>query len=1389
MKSASCLTLLLVLPISVLLCQHKTWESLTIDDGLSQGMIYDIIQTRDGFLWIATKDGLNRYDGYNFKVWTNNTANPFSLPDNTITALFEDSRGLLWIGSENKRVQLFDRKTNRFHYINLPVIYNKGNLVSYDVLCILEDKRGYIWMANRGGGVFRLQIPDAWAKALPDTPDLSHLAQLVTVPIPPAQLSEPGAIEEYRALLAAKDGSIWIGTSQNLYRVDARSLAVTKIQKPPGLPRETWSLVQPPAGDIWGACSTGVFRHRKGAFSYFSFPLDRVSHDTYPAFSVGKDGQVWVIFETQLFQISETGELNPQKPDYVLDRASNVLLQDNEDNVWIGTLGYGLRKVILRKALFNPMLEGISVWGVWKNKDGRLLCKLFNKIVPYDFEAGKLSEESAFPDALPQQNDLLFEPDGAHWLLGGLREGTVNESELRHYRADGTLVKSYDITALGRNTYSRLMRARDGAIWLSGGYGRLMRLDPRTGRQSFFDFGALFGENQETLTTIALAQDGRGDIWVGTQYGLVKGTLAGEKMNFELIKAAGQNDKTPNNNSIACIFPDPEKPAEVLWIGTKGGGINRLDLETETFSYITTEQGLPNDVVYGILYDNSGHFWCSTNRGLVKMRMEGGRPVSITPFTAGDGLQSNEFNTQAFFKAPSGELLFGGVNGINRFLPEKLQFSDQPPQVYITGLKVNNLPSSSFEAGADRQQGRCRIELGYAENNLSIEFAAMDFTAPGKNQYRYQLLPIEKGWSPARTDRFAHFTHLAPGRYVFRVQGSNSVGVWNETPVEMEIVINPPWWRSNIACLLYVLALAGIVWQLWRFQVGRVKMREQLAFEHRETERVKALEQLKTNFFSNVTHEFRTPLSLILEPARRILADAADTEIRTNAAHIETNSLRLLDLVNQLLDLAKLEDGSMKVELRRGDFAEAVRETYQSFLPLAEKRGVELSLSIAADVSYLDFDAQKVELILNNLLSNALKFTPEGGKVSVEVRRNSVRTPVLPAVSRNSVAASVLLPAGRSGVPAPVLPDSGTPSLLVSVSDTGIGIPAAELDKIFDRFYQADGAHTHAGEGTGIGLALSRELAQLMGGTIIATSEQGKGSTFTFRLPFTAAFPAQVRDTTEVAAAKAPKIELESPSYQRDSELPVALVIEDNPDLRSFIRQSIEAYWQVVETSNGREGVERAVELIPDLVISDLMMPVKDGYEVCEELKNNELTAHIPIILLTARANMDAKLKGLRTGADDYLTKPFNTEELLARMENLLQLRRRLRERFSNSTLSDTAADAGEEQSFLSPPDQEFLRRFTLLIEENLADEKIGVEEFAQKMFVSRSQLHRKLKAIADQNVTDFIRSYRLERAMQMLKDGEGMVNEVASRVGFGNEKYFSTAFKDKFGVSPSRVR
>ena len=593
------------------------------------------------------------------------------------------------------------------------------------------------------------------------------------------------------------------------------------------------------------------------------------------------------------------------------------------------------------------------------------------------------------------------------------------------------------------------------------------------------------------------------------------------------------------------------------------------------------------------------------------------------------------------------------------------------------------------------------------------------------------------------------------------------------------------------------------------------QLRMNLAAE--EAQRLSELDRMKTNFFSNITHEFRTPLTLMIEPLRRVLPKIKDPEVLENVQLAEKNSRQLLGLVNQLLDMAKIESGQMGLDLRRGDIGATVRGVFERFLPLAEKRGIQLVLSkLPADLPEFDFDTGKVELILNNLISNALKFTPNGGKVRLTI--DDLRFTIGDGGLASKVGENPT--SDPSKVAKDTKPNIGNPEIrplqgdkkseiAIRVSDTGIGIPPDQLDKIFDRFYQVDSSHTRAGEGTGIGLALSKELAELMGGRILVESEVGKGSQFTFVVPTVGATLAVALDAVALDAidpdmatpiktaqneGSTPTKTTFPPTSTRTvpSEAPIVLLVEDNVELRNFIKRSIGETWQVVEASDGEEGLKKALDLVPDLVVSDVMMPRKDGLTLLDELKANELTAHIPVVLLTAKSAIESKLKGLRHGADDYLTKPFSTEELLARMENLVENRRRLREIYGhpgiNLSAAISGASGGTSAEFLSGPDREFLQKFMLVLEQHLADETLGVEDFAQKMFISRVQLHRKLKALTDRSATDFIRDYRLECAFTMLKNREGRVGEIALRVGFSNEKYFSTAFKEKYGVSPSQV-
>lgn len=1324
------LVILLLFSSCILKAQGIIAEKITIDHGLSQGMIYDLMQTRDGFLWVATKDGLNRYDGYNFKVFSNNPFDSYSLAENEVTSLFEDSRGWLWIGLKSKGVDVYHSKTGRFHHFTIAPDKLLDNGVS-DVVRFVETADGAIWLATMNGQLFRITPPAEWIARFPEDPSLLELSPLENIPL---DFQKNQAVHDLALL---PDGDVLVASTMNLHAVSPKNKRVKKLYEDL-LPSEFHRFAI--SGDvIWLANNTELWRIAGGKAEVFPIPASLNLKRKVLA-PCTKD-RVWFFINEKIWELHRNETINFNQPDFQLDYFASRCIVDKTGNLWLGTNGYGLRKITPLQSIFRLAAAGYTINGIWAGQ-GRYFARHHYEIRPFNPQTGVLSNEIAFKDAPNRLINLVLEPNGDIWLLC-TKEDEEHLARIRKYKAGRfDAFEQEFIFPLPLSLSDPVLRSADGGqLWIAGNRCKLARFDTRTGQVSYADFGHLFGERVNAVRAAAIAQDGKGVLWIGTQMGLVKCIPNSGAFQFTLYQADPNNRQGLNNNSIACILPDPSDPAGTLWIGTKGGGINLMSTQNGRCRHITTANGLINNVIYGILPGGQqAEFWCSSNRGLARLLKQQDGRWRVSTYTASIGLQGNEFNTNAYCKNDNGELLFGGVNGLNRFFPNDILVNTTPPPVVVVGLEINHQTAILNEPVETLRT----LRLPYSQNNLSFEFAALDFTDPSKNRYRYRLAGLEPDWVQLRNQRFAHFNHLEPGSYKLLLQGSNGDGAWQDaTPID--VIILPPWWRSKIAYLCYVLLLAWGIRRAYLFQIRRIKMREQLAFEHRENQRVRALEQLKTNFFNNITHEFRTPLTLMLEPLRQVLPELKDPRHIEKVKLAEKNSRKLLALVNQLLDMAKLESGNMGLNLKRGNLAVFIREIFETFLPLAEKKNITLTLSDrSTNIPEFEFDADKTGVVVSNLISNALKFTPSGGRVSLAL-------------------------------------ESRHPGFVeVVVKDTGPGIPAEEQDRIFDRFYQVDGSHTRQEEGTGIGLALSREFARLMNGDIKVRSTPGNGAVFVFTLPMNA-------ETTPPATASSDDPEEAGIFLQNkhpdENTSGVVLIVEDNTDLRHFIRSAIEDHWTVVEASDGEEGVKKAISLIPDLIISDLMMPRKDGYALCDELKRHELTAHIPIILLTAKAAMDAKLKGLRFGADDYLSKPFHTAELIARIDNLIETRRKLRELWSGGQSPGVAGEAA-----LSDPDMAFIRKFSLVISRHLSDETLGVEEFATKMQISRVQLHRKLKALTGQSATDFIRDYRLERAYAMLKNKEGAVNEIASKVGFSNEKYFSTVFKDKFGIPPSKV-
>ncbi|RPH90521.1 MAG: response regulator, partial [Calditrichaeota bacterium] len=658
------------------------------------------------------------------------------------------------------------------------------------------------------------------------------------------------------------------------------------------------------------------------------------------------------------------------------------------------------------------------------------------------------------------------------------------------------------------------------------------------------------------------------------------------------------------------------------------------------------------------------------------------------------------------------------------------------------------------------------IILAHDQDVFSFEFAALDFTHPEQNKYAYKMEGIDPDW--VYTDasrRFATYTRLSSGHYTFRVKGANNDGVWNETGTAVRITIIPPWWLTLWAYFIYGFVILAILISTWRLQLKRVHIRHELTMQRLESQKLHEMDSLKSRFFANISHEFRTPLTLILGPLSSMIEKIDDYAIKQELDMMQRNARRLQRLINQLLDLSKIEAGKMTLLARYENVVVLLNRIVQSFESQLKMKGIDLQFNAQPKTIFAYVDVEKMENIFYNLLSNAVKFTPTGGSIRI-----------------NEAVANDLHLSGEH---------SGDQVLQITVSDTGIGIPPDRLDKIFDRFYQVDDSHTRAFEGSGIGLALTKELVGLHRGKISVQSELKKGTVFTVFLPLGKEHlkPEEiisekfVQDSDDELSAVEPCLlgERKDKIKSHDRTLPIILLIEDNWDMRLYMRDCLVDNYQMLEAGDGEEGKQNAVDRIPDLIICDVMMPKMDGFELCRLLKSDERTSHIPIILLTARASLESKIKGLELGADDYLIKPFEAKELRVRVKNLIALRQRLRERFSRAVLLQPDDIA------VTPMDLKFVKRLLEVLEQNMGDDDFNVSQLSRRVGLSRMQLHRKLHALTGQSTTDFIRRFRLQRAAVLLRQGGGSVTEVAFGVGFKSLSYFTSSFRRQFGELPSK--
>ena len=1420
------------------------FERIPSELGLSQNFVGAIMQDRKGFLWIGTRDGLNRFDGYQFTVYRHDPFDSTSLSENYITTLLEDRAGRIWVGTFGGGLNLFEREREIFHR-SLPDSANPNSLSHERITAMVEDQSGTIWIGTHGGGVTRLALPQA-AKTLAG----AIYTRFMQEPENPDNLILNLALDQNNLL--------WVATPRAIYQLAVDSARHTIIRFGDALPHDAWkklwekfwpdyTMAAGANGKIWIGGALGLISWEASANRYTFYELNATvpwSRDGVLWEETGARNVLWYGNWQGLRRIdleartSQHIQHNPHDAYSISEGGIKSICEDQGGVLWFGSGGEGLFKHDPKAAPFSSTSRGEKL-SLWRGTSIRalgeipsggstvLLARSGEAMLQLDRRTGAVSDFAADWQNFPVSEYflcMLEDRQGVLWL-GGTRG--VHRLEPRRAGGGYRAVAHYQPINGGEhaaNSVYKILQDRNGEIWITTNT-LIARIEQTRGdlikyQHSTKDPDVVAGQGFPFLY-----EDRNGIFWLGGFEGLHRFDPA--TGSFRQYRNSPREPRSLSYNLVRAVHEDPFAPEKFLWVATAGGGLNRFERASETFTHFTEKDGLPDNVIYSILSDEAGNLWMSTNKGIAKFNPHA---LTFKNYNVQEGLQDNEFNTGAYFKSASGELFFGGIRGFNAFYPKDIQGNSHAPPVAITGLQIFNKPVAFTSSGAPLKAPIAEsneLTLRYDQDVFTFEFAALDYTNPAKNQYAYKMENFDREWQNAGTARKATYTNLDPGAYVFRVKAANNDGVWNEVPQggTLRITITPPWWQTWWAYAFYVFAAAAILYSLRRYERNRQQLKHQVEIErlqaekhHVETTKLQELDRMKSRFFANLSHEFRTPLTLILGPVAQLLNEAAEEKTRSRLRLVHANAKRLLGLINQLLDLSKLESGKMPLRAAPGDLATFLRGLASSFTALAERKGQTLRFESKEEKLLVYFDRDKMEKIFSNLLSNAIKFTPEGGSVEVSIEQSA-------GGGGQNAAGLEQRAEGEEQRAKRILSSSASalrplPSALVFVKDTGIGIPADKLPHVFDRFYQVDNSPTREHEGTGIGLALAKELVELHHGKIEVASVLGEGTTFTVRLPLgkehlqpeevseqLSVVSEQLSVSSESASGKlqvASEENFESPTLQQsttpsihqsnDPSIPkslhpeiqehdLILIVEDNADMRRFVREELAPRYRVLEAADGEEGWQKALETIPDLVISDVMMPKMNGYELCSRLKTDERTSHVPVILLTAKAGTEDKIEGLHTGADDYLSKPFDRHELAARVQNLIALRRKLVERFAKRLVLKPSEIVAENQ------DDAFLKKVMTVVEEHLGDENFEVDTLCRGVGMSRAQLHRKLKALVDQSAMELMRGMRLQRAADLLRQNAGTIAEIAYQVGFSSQAHFTRSFHERFGCSPSEFK
>jgi signal transduction histidine kinase/ligand-binding sensor domain-containing protein/DNA-binding response OmpR family regulator len=1361
--AAIVLLLLLCCNAAIVVAQADQYKfrRIDVDRGLSHNRIQTFFKDKSGFLWIGTYSGLNRFDGYTIRVFRNDPRDSSSLPDDNIIRLYETPDGRMGVLTYSG-LSIYDPKLEKFDN-QLDKFYRKYEIPDGQVNDILRDRNNNYWIVHNRAGLILCT----------NTSQIIHYNR-----------NAPGTL-----------------------RISSDSVV---------------SVTQDPSGDYWLIHSNGIVDHLSRNKNRIEV-IERITTSEQETRREGfknrilaaSDGRIWILMSGRgvyCFDPLTREFVHLHKDAFVRKRLNtNIVSQITEDNkgrIWVSTDHGGVNIVdpkdfsvsyVVSREEDEKSLSQNSITEMYKDSDGIIWLGTFKKGVSYYHESIiRFPLYTHYPlstNGLPYADVNRFVEDdlGNLWIGtngGGLiyfDRGANTFKQYRHNPADPNSLSSDVIVSLCIDhtkklwigTYYGGLNMFDGKkfvryshdpkdpatiaaqniweifedsgkrLWIGTLEGGLDLLDRRTGQ--FLHYKKEDINSVRTDYIAAIHEDNEGNIWIGTDRGV--DVLSRERGRFVHYESDKSVPGSLSNNSVLDIRQDK---AGRIWIGTQAG-LNLFEPKTRTFRIITEGDGLPHNTILTILDDSLGNLWLGTPNGLSQVivnETDGELRLAFKNYDDDDGLQGKQFNENAALRTSRGEMIFGGANGFNIFIPSQLPTNNVIPPVVLSDFYlfnrsirpgeivngINILPASITQLKA--------LTLPADQNDFSIELSAINYFHPEKNKYKYKLEGFHADWIAADPgSRKVTLTNIDPGTYTFRAKASNNDGVWNEDGVALKIVIQPPVYKSNFAIVLYFFLVIGALFLIRTIVQFREKIKFQHEQERHEAIRVHELDMMKLKFFTNVSHEFRTPLTLILTPLEKLLKHPADGEQEKQFQLIQRNAKRLLNLVNQLLDFRKLEVQEIKLRPSEGDIIRFIKETVFSFSDLSEKK--DIKLEFLCDIEGLEtmFDQDKLEKILFNLLSNAFKFTPEHGAVTVAVR----------------------------------LIDGEQKMITITVTDTGIGIPLDKQEKIFERFFQTELPKSVVNQGSGIGLSITKEFVRVHGGTITVKSDLEKGSTFIVTLPVVDI----AKSSSSESVTPLDEVTPEMPAFAGEEQLAhlkgaSILLVEDNEDFRFYLKDNLKQEYTIFEARNGAEGWNQVLGHLPDLIISDVMMPQMNGIDLCKKVKTDPRSSHIPVILLTARSAEEQKLEGYESGADEYVTKPFNFEILQSRIHNLIALR----EKFHKSFPKHFDVKASELK--ITSLDEKLIQNAIKCVEDNVSNADFSVEDLSRELGISRAHFYKKIMALTGKSPLEFIRTIRLQRAAQLLEKSQLTVAEIAYEVGFNSPKYFARYFKEEYHVLPS---